>query len=438
MLSYFGTENDEYLQRRCRSLNCCCEKFDRTIHYVSPSHGGWGVVRIAALLPESHQLFVSPFACGRHGALGGALNGIKDRISYLYIDESDIVSGNYENLIFEAVDELFVSIPKKPKVLLLFVSCLDDLLGTDHVSLNRRLAEKHSDVKFITCHMNPIKLDTDFPPGITLQNNIYSLLEKSEEEIDTINLIGNNVPISEKCELFEMLRNSNFALKHLTDFSTFSEFQSMGKSKLNLVLSPVANYAAQTMEKKLGIKSLSAYCTYDLEEIEAFYENLSLILRIEIKYQDYARIAEEAIRNARKEIGEKPIAIDYQAVKKPFTLARMLLKYGFNVSLIMTDTVKNLEREAYDDIVNNYPKVEIFNAIHYNMSIRKEKEFADRYLCIGFDCAYFTSSRKIVNIADDEGLFGYYGVVEMMRMMVEANRSEVDLQKMIEGAKLII
>lgn len=49
-----------------------------TLHYVSATHGDWGVVRIAALVPESHQLFVCPFACGRHGALGGAVNWIKN------------------------------------------------------------------------------------------------------------------------------------------------------------------------------------------------------------------------------------------------------------------------------------------------------------------------------------------------------------------------
>ena len=86
-------------------MNCC--DFKNTLHYVSPAHGGWGVIRIAALVPESHQLFVSPFACGRHGALGGALNGIKDEVSYVYIDESDIVSGGYEELIPNAVDEMF-------------------------------------------------------------------------------------------------------------------------------------------------------------------------------------------------------------------------------------------------------------------------------------------------------------------------------------------
>ena len=54
------------------------------------------------LVPESYQLFVCPFACGRHGAIGAIKQGLKDRLSYLYIDETDIVSGSYEELIVEA------------------------------------------------------------------------------------------------------------------------------------------------------------------------------------------------------------------------------------------------------------------------------------------------------------------------------------------------
>ncbi len=84
-----------------------------TLHYTSPAHGGWGVVRLAMLVPESYQLFVCPFACGRHGALGAIGHGLKDRLSYLYIDESDIVTGGYEDLIPEAVAELLETLEKK-------------------------------------------------------------------------------------------------------------------------------------------------------------------------------------------------------------------------------------------------------------------------------------------------------------------------------------
>lgn len=45
-------------------MSCC---FENTLHYSSPGHGDWGVVRIGMLAPESVQLFVCPSACGRHG-----------------------------------------------------------------------------------------------------------------------------------------------------------------------------------------------------------------------------------------------------------------------------------------------------------------------------------------------------------------------------------
>lgn len=92
-----------------------CGCFEQTLHYVSPSHGGWGVVRIAALVPESHHLFVCPFACGRHTALGGEMNGIKEQVSYLFIDEADIISGDYEQMIINGVDDLLRALTRYPR-----------------------------------------------------------------------------------------------------------------------------------------------------------------------------------------------------------------------------------------------------------------------------------------------------------------------------------
>lgn len=71
-----------------------------------PPTGGWGVVRMGHLMPESYQLFVSPAACGRHGAVSACMQGRKNRVSYLYLSEDDIVSGGYEDLLLEAVDGL--------------------------------------------------------------------------------------------------------------------------------------------------------------------------------------------------------------------------------------------------------------------------------------------------------------------------------------------
>ncbi len=469
-------------------MSCNCN-FKDTLHYVSPAHGGWGLVRIAALIPQSHQLFVAPFACGRHGALGGALNGMKDKISYLYIDESDIVSGGYEDLIPDAVAELLDSLENRPKVIMIFVTCLDDLLGTDHVQLNQRLSEQHPDVKFMTCHMNPISENMKFPPGISMQNNLYSLLERNDEKINSVNFIGNHTHVQDGCELYQIMEDNGYKLKHITDFETFEEYQSMAQSKLNLVLSPVAKYASEQMEKNLGIKSLLAYNTYDLQEIRQFYEQLAEKLAskntdelegeiseettdeiseeitkeileeiidengkesLEKGVKDFQKInsfhiditpyenrAKEKIAQARELIGNHPIAIDYQAVRKPFTLAKALIEYGFHVKMVMVDAVKKIEKSAYEYIVVHHPEVTIVNGIHPEM-IKQEYRNEDNYICIGFDCGYATGSSKVINVMQDEGWFGYYGVEQLMESMMNVFENGTDVKEMIEEAHLII
>ena len=103
-------------------MNCC---FENTLHYSSPGHGDWGVVRIGMLLPESVQLFVCPSACGRHGAIGAMRQGLKDRLFYLYVDQKDIVDG-YDDLIPHAVEEVLAVLKKRPRAFYIFVSCLEN------------------------------------------------------------------------------------------------------------------------------------------------------------------------------------------------------------------------------------------------------------------------------------------------------------------------
>ena len=92
-------------------MSCC---FENTLHYSSPGHGDWGVVRIGMLAPESVQLFICPSACGRHGAIGAMKQGLKDRLFYLYVSQSDIIDG-YDDLIPEAVEEVLEVLEPRPE-----------------------------------------------------------------------------------------------------------------------------------------------------------------------------------------------------------------------------------------------------------------------------------------------------------------------------------
>lgn len=409
-----------------------------TLHYVSAAHGGWGVVRIAALVPESHQLFVCPFACGRHGALGGAVNGIKDKISYLYITEADIVSGDFEQLIIDNVGELFKTLEKKPKVLLIFTSCLDDLLGTDHDVIIAELSEKYPDVKFRHCTMNPISLDSSLPPGITTEINMYSLIEKGDTRKKQINILGSNVSFNEECDLKKILSEKGWSVAHISDYDTFEDFQQMGEASLNIVTAPIALKAAQEMEKKLGIPYFSAYVNYNPDCIENFYRQLSEIIGEELveASEKYRGKALDKIHQAKQLIGNYPIAIDYQAVLKPFSLAVVLVKNGFNVGMVVSDCVAGHEKSSLAELAEISSHTLVESPLNHE-AVKFPFE-GKEYLCIGFDCGYMTGSEKVLNIMEDEGLYGYDGICRLMDMLMEAYRGTANVQNMIKEAGLII
>ncbi|MBE6845761.1 MAG: oxidoreductase [Ruminococcus sp.] len=409
-----------------------------TLHYVSAAHGGWGVVRIAALVPESHQLFVCPFACGRHGALGGAVNGIKERISYLYITEADIVSGDYEQLIIDNVGELFEALEKKPKVLLIFTSCLDDLLGTDHEPILAELSEKYPDVKFRHCKMNPISLDSAYPPGITVEMNMYSLLEKSDVHEKQVNILGSNVSFDENGDLRKILSEKGWKVTHISDYDTFEDYQEMAKASLNIVTAPIALKAAQQMEKDIDIPYLAAYVNYNVDDIEEFYRQLSEKLGEDFvtSSKGYREKAIEKIKETQKIIGDYPIAIDYQAVLKPFSLALVLVRNGFNVSMIASDAIAGHEKSNLAALAEESPHTLVESPLNHE-AVKFPFE-GNECLCIGFDCGYMTGSEKVVNIMEDEGLFAYDGICKMMDLIAMAYHGKADVQNMIKEAGLII
>lgn len=410
-----------------------------SIHYCSPAHGGWGIVRTGMLIPESYQLFVCPFACGRHGALGAIQQGNKKRLSYLFIDEADIISGSYEDLIVDAVGELLNCLSKKPKVILIGVSCLDDLLGTDHDSLLGRLREAYS-LDFQMLQMNPISSDSKNPPGINVQRKIYSLIKTTENKFDEINLIGNYVMPEKNNELYEILKEMGISkVKHITECAGYEEFQDMGNSKYNLVLRPEAKRAAEDMKKNNNIDYRFMPITYHLKEIKKNYEIIKNMIKSN-KILDLERYEEEAlleIEKAKEHLKDIPISIDNSSVCRPFSLAKALIQYGFKVESIYDEGVSEVEKESYNWLLENASNIKIYNPQDHNMILRNSEK-NNEILAIGYNAAYMTNSKYVVDLVFDEKMFGFGGVCSLMNKMVEAYLEPKNVKELIEGYGLVV
>ena len=418
-------------------MSCC---FENTLHYSSPGHGDWGVVRIGMLAPESIQLFVCPSACGRHGAIGAMKQGLKSRLHYLYVSQSDIVNG-YDDLIPDAVEKVLNVTRLRPRVFFIFVSCLDDLIGTDHEALLEILGERHPDIQFRICHMNPISLGSKTPPPVSIQNNLYSLLEKTETTDEGLNSIGNLEVFAPSCELYSFLKHHGAPpLRHISAYQSYDQYQEMAKSRFNLVFGAAGQQAAGQMEKCLGIPWAFFPVTYDMEEIEAAYRNMEKLLFPESKepfsLDIWKERAGDAIRRAKSCLGDFPILIDASATAQPFGLAKALLTYGFHVVRVEAQECAAFDREHLDWILKEHPQVEIFQPEHHRAVLFDRR--LEESLAIGVEGSYLAGSRHTADLFNDGGMFGYDGICRLMELLMDAFRTETDLEQLINGYGLVV
>ncbi len=432
-------------------MSCSCRG---SLEYTCPSHGGWGMVRIAMLIPESHQLFVCPSACGRHGALGAIQQGFKNRLSYFYLEESDIISG-YDNTICEAVGELLERLPKRPKVMVIFVSCLDDLIGTDCDAVIYELSQTYKDIQFRMGHMNPISNNSDEPPLVTTWKTVYSLMERNVDvPFGGINMIGNYVPVKETSEILKIMEVLGMEVYHIGNFESYEQLKDMGNHYFNLVVSSPVEKVAKQLKQTQGIEYVMGHITYDFREIRENYKLMfdklieieqqiekqkyfcieEKMSEIELILDEYEKKAKEAIEKAKEKIGNRAIYIDYSAFGKPFEAAKFFYEQGFNIQRVYAKEIEE-ENEVYQWLLKE-TNIEIIKANKHD-TVNKWKT-KDTGISIGMEAAYISGSPHVVAVFQNEGMYGFDGVCILMEKLMASIEEEADLEKVIHQVGLVV
>ena len=409
---------------------------ENCVAYSSPAHGGWGIVRVGMLVPETHQLFVCPSACGRHGAISAKLHGYKDRVSYLYLDESDIVSGGYEALIVESTEELFAGI-EKPKALLIMVSCLDDLLGTDHQAFLKILREKYPDIQFGVGHMNPLSAEGKLPPAVNIQRSIYGFLKPSKERLPFVNLVGCHTPPAPGCELYPLLEGLGFGTRHISQCRTLAEYQKLSSSRLNLVIGPSAKTAAEEMKEHLGIDWVFTPVSYDPEEIEDGFRRIACKFgkTIGFDFDSWRGRLGRTLKETRNAVGGRRIVIDDSATNRPFSLAKLLVQNGFTVAEICAEGCPGMEEAAFRWLEQNSG---VTVRLHTKHTAPLMRESSPDILAIGFECAYLHGACHVVDQLEDEAQYGYGGIMMLLEKIKNASSGPVELQRLIQDYGLVV
>ncbi|TCL60883.1 nitrogenase molybdenum-iron protein alpha/beta subunit [Hydrogenispora ethanolica] len=412
--------------------------FEHCLQYTSPSHGGWGIVRVGMLVPQSVMLFIAPPACGRHGAIAGFQQGFKQRLFYLYVDEVDLVTGGHLDLVARAVAEIFATAKPRPQALIICISCVDYLLGSDFDSIVREL-EADFEIPVRLSYMNPIAMDSRTPPQPNMQKTVYSFMPQPPEKDNGINIIGNFVPVEKHSELYELLGRAGFGpVRQIGQCATLAELEKMSRSAHNLLIRAEGRLAAAFLRDKLGIPFCFTPVVYGLEAIAKGYQDMAEFLGCRLETECYRREAVDAIAAARARLGPLKLAVCSTANAMPFELSRALTEFGFEVAYIFCDEMMDADAEHLEWLVQNSPATQVLTNVHPGMPVfaagRNEVDLA-----IGLSAGYYCNCPRTVPLTMDCQPYGYRGIVYLLNAMIAAwEEPPRDLQDVILNATIVI
>lgn len=380
--------------------------------FNSPGAEGFGVKRAALAVPGSVMLLVSPGCCGRNTSLISRIPGYANRFFYLTMNETDIVTGRHLKKIPKAVEAVYSSLEKKPSVIMICITCVDALLGTDMERICRK-AEEMVPVPVKPSYMYALTREGRKPPMVHVRQSLYSLLEPVKKKGTSVNLLGFFAPLVKDCELYELLRSIGVKrIREISGCDTYEEFLLMAEANFNLVLNPEARFAADDFEKRLKIPSIELKRFYDPDRIRRQYKALGAALGAELKDEVYYRKAEaaaEAFRASwKKENGILTFSIGECMNADPFELASALIRRGFAVCEIFgTVTADNFF--FVEQLAELSPETRIYSNLEPTMIGYEPGENAAD-IAIGKDAGYYHPELPCLNWNADIQPFGYAAV----------------------------
>ena len=404
-----------------------------TLAFNSPGAEGFGVKRAGLAVPGSIMLIVAPGCCGRNTSMISSMKEYNNRFFYLCMDETDIVTGRHLKKIPKAVASICESLEKKPSVVMICITCVDALLGTDMERVCRK-AEEKAGLPVRPCYMYALTREGRKPPMVHVRQSLYSLLEPGHKKGNVVNLLGYFSPLVDDCELYTLLQEAGVKTIHeISRCEDFEEYKKMSEANFNLVLHPEARFAAEDFHDRLKIPFIELRRLYQIDKIGSQYQAFGAALGIEFHAEEQKKQAQKAIESFRKVCPDPVFAVGECANADPFELSLALVKYGFKVAEIY-GTITGENFIYIRQLKKLSPQTKIFFNMEPTMLYYDPTE-SGVTLTIGKDACYYHPNTKGIHWNEERQPFGYAGVrrlFEALELAVTELAEGNVLQKQVE------
>ena len=409
------------------------QPFAGTLEYNAPVRGPWNIVHTGMLLPQSHQIYVCAAGCLRGVVMTAAEMQAMDRMSWVAVDEADMFNGQLEENIISGASEIIARLPKRPRAILLFISCIHQFAGCDMARVIAELGARHSGIDFVDCYMTPTMRKSGLTPDQLVRRQIYALLPKVPPRPQTAAIIGNDRPTMPSSELIALFGGAGWTVRDLTQCASYDDFLDTADSSLYITTSLPAKAAAESLAARTGRMHLHLPLCYGDAEIRRYLRELSLNLQMtEPDWDEAAQKAESALAQLRSELSGWKVAIDYTATPRPLGLARRLLECGIDVSCVYADVFSPEEQGDFEAIRGHFPKLRLRPTVHPSMLHAPPQSPSLNCLAIGQKAAWFENTPYFVNIVAGGGQWGFDGICRLAAMMGEAAGHPKDTATLIQ------
>ena len=405
---------------------------DIGFEYSSPCRGVWNIVHIGTQVPQSHQIYVCPTSCLRGVVLTTAEMGCMDRLSTITVGEDNILEGNMEETLQEGTEKIIDSLPERPKVIMIFISCIHHFLAADYQRVYGILRKEYPDIDFVDAYMDPI-MRRKTPPVPSLERQIYRVLKPAEHRSHQVNIIGNWF-VSSYSDMMDHLRNHGIDVRDLAEETDYEHFKKQQESSLNLTFHKHAAWAGRDLELRLHQKWMEVDPSYEYERIDADMKRVSEYLGIpapsDSEIQAKRNMVEQRVKSVQNLYGDTPVSIDYTAVDQPLGLALFLMNHGFQVESVFLENFTERE-EVFDALQQKKPDLKVYSSTNWNMRMM-DRNHPGKIVGIGQKAAYYNNTPYFIDIIQSAGMYGYKGILHLMDLLEEAYRNEKDLRTLIQ------
>lgn len=391
------------------------------LDFNSPGAQGFGVKRAGLSIPGSVMLLIAPGCCGRNTAALKAPGDFGERFAYLLLDENDIVTGRHLTKIPDAVQLFVESRPRTPSAVMLCITCVDALLGTDMERICRR-AEETVRLPVLPCYMYALTRESHRPPMTAIRETVYSLLRPGKKQANAANLLGFFSPLQDDAELYPLLRHAG--LRHIRELSrckNMEEYHGLSRANFNLILNPEARGAAGWFRQNLGIPSVELTRLYQIDKIHTQYQILAMTLQTRMVDVTWYTDAQAAVNQFCRAHSKEVLAIGSRINANSFELALAMVRYGLTVAEIYAEPTPH-DYFYLKKLAKLSPGTRVYSNLSPTMFLYRPEEKGIT-LALGADACYYHPEAARVPFNGERQPFGYHGVKSLFTAMGLAVKS---------------